>query len=413
MIKKIAAWWRSVAHVWVREVTLSFRDPGVIIFFLVVCAAYPVLYSLIYNPEVERDMPVVVIDNNRSHLSRELTRKLDATPEVAVVATAVDLNEAREMLNRKQCYGIVVIPQDFSSDIARGIQAHVVTYSDMSLMLRYKNLLMAITNVTQAMGAEMQSEALAAVAHVHGSIIESRQVPLSNTGMGIASAILLFVLPLVVQQSMILGIGMLHGGSIERRRRNGGRDPEAIDASVSATIIGKTLCHVVIYILPTVYALHFTPIFFDFPQNGDLFQIMLIALPFVIGVSLMGQVLQVLVNERESVFVLFAFSSVLFIFLSGASWPRYAMSPFWRAVGDCLPCMWMSNAYTAMQADGATLSQLGRSFAIMWIQVVVLYVLAYLVERFVSRVRYRAWQRRADSDPEALSRFDIVKNGVL
>ena len=245
-----------------------------------------------------------------------------------------------------------------------------------------------------------------------GNIIESRQVPVGNSAMGIASAVLLFILPLVLQQSMILGIAMLHGGSIERRRRNGGRDPMAVDACVSATIIGKTLCHQIIYVLPVIYVLHYVPLMFGFPQYGDFLHIACLAFPFIIAVSLMGQTLQAFVNERESVFLLFVFSSVVFVFLTGASWPRYLMSPLWYVVGDCVPGTWMSNAYVLMQSDGATLYHVSHQYWMMWLQVPVMFILAYLVERFINRRRYRSWIAASEDNPRILTRIDMAKNGV-
>ena len=287
---------------WWREFRLVLRDEGVVIFFFVLCAVYPILYSLIYNTEVLRDEHIAVVDDCRTQLSRELVRQLDATPEVKVVSYAANMQEARELMRRKECYSIVHIPRDFSSSVSRGTQGHVSVYSDMGLMLRYKNMLMAITEVTQSMGARVQENVLAPVSYGGVGLIENRQVPIGNTAMGLASAILLFILPLIIQQSMLLGIGMLHGGSIERRRKNRGYDPMAEPASVSSTIIGKMLCHQIVYVVPVVYVLHFTPMIFDFPQNADLLQSVALAVPFVIAVSFMGQTLQAFINERESVF---------------------------------------------------------------------------------------------------------------
>lgn len=388
------------------------RDEGVVIFFFVLCAVYPILYSLIYNTEVLRDEHIAVVDDCRTQLSRELVRQLDATPEVKVVSYAANMQEARELMRRKECYSIVHIPRDFSSSVSRGTQGHVSVYSDMGLMLRYKNMLMAITEVTQSMGARVQEDVLAPVSYGGVGLIENRQVPIGNTAMGLASAILLFILPLIIQQSMLLGIGMLHGGSIERRRKNRGYDPMAEPASVSSTIIGKMLCHQIVYVVPVVYVLHFTPMIFDFPQNADLLQSVALAVPFVIAVSFMGQTLQAFINERESVFLMLAFTSVIFVFLVGVSWPRYQMSRFWYTIGDCVPSTWMSNGYVLMQSTGASLNQISHYFVMLWLQCGVFFVLAYCVERFVSRPRYRRWQQKAEIDPDVLQRYDIVKNGV-
>ncbi len=406
-------WLLEVYRVWWREFRLVLRDEGVVIFFFAVCAVYPVLYSLIYNTEVERDEPIVVVDDCRTQLSRQLTRRLDATPEVSVVSIAANMQEARELMHRKKCYAIVYLPRDLSQAVGSQRQGHVSVYCDMSVMLRYKNMLMAVTNVTQAMGAETMHHAVEPVlGGAPATVVESRQVPIGNTGMGIASAILLFVLPLVLQQSMLLGIGMLHGGSIERRRRNRGYDPMEERACVSATLFGKMMCHQVVYVLPVIYVLYFTPMMFDFPQNAHLLHTLALAVPFIIAVSFMGQTLQAFVNERESVFLLFAFTSVIFVFLTGVSWPRFEMSRFWYTIGDCVPSTWMCNGYVLMQSTGATLAQIAHPLKMLWLQCGVMYVLAYCVERFVSRRRYRAWQQSSREDANALQRYDLVKNGI-
>ena len=405
-------WCIQVLRVCGRELLLVFRDEGVVIFFLVLNAVYPVLYALIYNPEVVRNERVVVVDDNRTHASRDLVRRLDATQEIAIAGYAANMQEAQEAMHRKDCYGILHVPRDFGQSVGLGEQAHVSLYCDMSVMMRYKAMFTALSNVTQAMGNERMAAVVEPVVNMGGAIVENHQVPVGNPAMGIASAVLLFILPLVLQQSMVLGIAMLHGGSIERRRRNGGRDPMAVEASPGATIVGKMMCHQIIYVLPVIYVLHYVPLMFGFPQYGNLLHIICLAVPFVIAVSFMGQTLSAFVNERESVFLLFVFSSVVFVFLTGVSWPRYLMSRLWWLVGDCVPATWMVNGYVLMQTNGATLYQAQHPYWMLWLQVPVMFILAYLVERYVNRRRYRSWIAASEDNPNILTRIELAKNGV-
>ena len=405
-------WFIQVLRVCGRELLLVFRDEGVVIFFLVLNAVYPVFYALIYNPEVVRDEAVVVVDDNRTAMSRDLIRRMDATQEVAIVGYAANMQEAQEAMHSKACYGILYVPRDFSQSVTRGDQGHVSLYCDMSVMMRYKAMFTALTNVTQAMGNERLTAIVEPVLNTSGSVIENHQVPVGNPAMGIASAVLLFILPLVLQQSMILGIAMLHGGGIERRRRNGGHDPMAIEASPGATIIGKMMCHQIVFVIPVIYVLHYVPLMFGFPQYGNFLHIICLAIPFVIAVSFMGQTLSAVVNERESVFLLFVFSSVIFVFLTGVSWPRYLMSRLWWLVGDCVPATWMSNGYVLMQSNGATLYQVQHQYWMLWLQLPVMFILAYVVERFINRRRYRSWIAASEDNPRILTRIDLAKNGV-
>lgn len=409
---RLFLWFIQVLRVCGRELMLVFRDQGVVIFFLVLNALYPVLYALIYNPEVVRDERVVVVDDNRTAMSRDLVRRMDATQEVAIAGYAANMQEAQEAMHRKACYGILYIPRDFAQSVGRGEQGHVSLYCDMSVMMRYKAMFTALTGVTQAMGGERLAAVVEPVISMSGAVVENRQVPVGNPAMGIASAVLLFILPLVLQQSMILGIAMLHGGSIERRRRNGGRDPLAVEASPGATIVGKMMCHQIIYVIPVIYVLHYVPLMFGFPQYGNLLHIICLAVPFIVGVSFMGQTLSAVVNERESVFLLFVFSSVVFVFLVGVSWPRYLMSRLWYVVGDCVPSTWMANGYVLMQTNGATLYQVQHHYWMLWLQLPVMFILAYVVERFINRRRYRSWIAASEDNPNVLTRIDLAKNGV-
>ena len=409
---RLFLWCIQVLKVCGRELMLVFRDQGVVIFFLVLNALYPVLYALIYNPEVVRDERVVVVDDNRTAMSRDLVRRMDATQEVAIAGYAANMQEAQEAMHRKACYGILYIPRDFAQSVGRGEQGNVSLYCDMSVMMRYKAMFTALTGVTQAMGGEKMAAVVEPVVSMSGAIVENRQVPVGNPAMGIASAVLLFILPLVLQQSMILGIAMLHGGSIERRRRNGGRDPLAVEASPGATIVGKMMCHQIIYVIPVIYVLHYVPLMFGFPQYGNLLHIICLAVPFIVGVSFMGQTLSAVVNERESVFLLFVFSSVVFVFLVGVSWPRYLMSRLWYVVGDCVPSTWMANGYVLMQTNGATLYQVQHHYWMLWLQLPVMFILAYVVERFINRRRYRSWIAASEDNPSILTRIDLAKNGV-
>ncbi|MBS7393891.1 MAG: hypothetical protein KIG90_05695, partial [Muribaculaceae bacterium] len=120
-------------------------------------------------------------------------------------------------------------------------------YADMGVLMRYKQMLSALTNVQMNVCSQLQNAKIGivsgTVAESDGGIIENRQVALGNVSMGIASAVLPCILVLVLQQSMILGICVLRGDGRERRLRNRGFDPLAIDTGVGATIIGKMLCH--------------------------------------------------------------------------------------------------------------------------------------------------------------------------
>lgn len=409
----VLRWLHDIFLVWKREFWLSFHDEGVLIFFLVLCLVYPILYALIYNTETARDVAVVVVDDDRSTDSREFVRMLDATPEVCVVQYVPSLEEARNCMYQKQCYGVIHMPAGFGKSIHRGEQTTVEAYCDMGVMIRYKQILTATTSVQLTMNSNLQHQLMSVVPiDVGGGTIDNEQVPLGNTGMGLASAVLPAIFILVLQQSMILGICMLHGGSRERRLHNQGVDPLEVPAGVAASILGKTLCYWMIYIIPTLYTLFIAPKFFDFPQVGHLRDILALALPFLLASSFMGQAMKVFANDRESTFIALVFTSLIFVFLSGISWPRMSMGSVWLIAGNFIPSTWAVNAYVQMQSNGASLYQQSTPYIMLWVLAGVMFVLAYLVERFLCRRRYRRMRHYAKRDPLALVREEYRRQAI-
>lgn len=386
LLNTISHWPKRLLRVAAHELKLVFKDEGVIIFFVLVCLIYPVLYSLVYNPEIPRNIKVLVVDDDRSAASREFVRALDATPEVWVRGYAASVQEARHAIGEHECYGIIHFPSNYSRNLGRGEQAHINVYCDMSALMHYRQIVVATTGVQQALSAHLQQAKMAVVPMtLGGGTIDNEQVALGNTGMGLASAVLPCILIVALQQSMLLGIGMLYGGVRDRRRRNGGIDPLNYRAPAGIAVLGRAIAHLLVYVVPTFYALLLVPKFFDFPQNGNMFDIIAMTLPYLLAASFMGQTFKVFVKGREATFLTLVFTSVVFVFLSGISWPRSSMSLLWLSLGNLIPSTWAVNAYIGLQTSGASLSAQAPSYSMLWLLVAFYYVAASIVEHYITR----------------------------
>lgn len=382
----------DIYYIWRKEYKMVFSDAGVLVFFFLLTLAYPLLYAAIYNPEVVRDVPIVVVDDNRSALSRQLVRNLDASPNVKVISYCANIAEARQMMMKTECYGILHIPQDFNTDIVRGTQGGVEFYSDMSLLINYKNFLMALTDVTMDLGGELRSAALPIGVSQSLTDIASNPIPYASITMynpesGFASFLIPAVLVLVLQQSIILGLGMLAGGIREDNTLHlyyDGR--EHVHNSVLHLIVGKALCYCSLYIFNIVYLFHFIPWLFGYPQLGNQWEIYTFALPLLLSSIFLGMTLSGLVREREASFLLFVFTSVIFIFLSGIVWPRYAMPAAWQWLGALVPSTWGVEGFVQMNTTGASLQQMTRPYVALWILTAIYSVTAYATYRhWISR----------------------------
>ena len=372
--------------VWRREYYLVFHDAGVMLFFFFLTVAYPLVYTFIYNPEIVENIPIAVVDNSRSEESRKLTRMIDATQGIEVWDYATNMEEAHRMENNHEVYGILEIPSDYARRIGRQEQGVVTFYCEMSLLLRYRTCLTALTDVQLAAGADIRQQTLDMIGlpaqEMGGMPIESEALMLGDPTQGFASFIMPGVLVLILQQSMLLGITMLAAGIKERRRRNGGIDPESIPAGPLTTIWGKTLCYITLYLPICVYVLDLVPIMFNLPHIGDFREMYLFIFPMLLATAFLGQTISVFVTERESSMLVIVFTSVVFLFISGLTWPRYAMNSLWTWVGDAIPATWGIEGFIRMNSNGGPLWEQSHPYMMLWLLCAIYMVTAWLVTHF-------------------------------
>lgn len=389
MLKGIKNIVRQLFDVYCREFKIVLHDQGIMLFFLFLPIAYPVIYSLIYNPEVVRDVRMVVVDHDRSQKSRELVRNIDATEEAWVIGYAADLPEARKAVNSHDCYAILEIPDGFGKKLVNGEQGNAVMYCESSLLLRYRGFLMASTNVMAAMGGELLSEKINEVAPLATTVVGGDLMPIEGVAMGnIESGFDSFIMPgvliLILHQCIILAMGMAGGTKREYPEKMGyisGRNRHG----VVVTMLGEMLCYTTILFIPIIFLVHYVPLMFAFPMENHIIDLLAFLLPMVLACYGLGFMVQGVMKERESVFVIWVVTSVMFLFLSGLTWPRYAMSDFWLCVSDLVPATWGVEGFIRMNTNGATIAQVGTDYKALWILAAVYLTLGYCVQRWVVR----------------------------
>ena len=370
-------------YVWKQELRNLFRDQGVLIFFVLVPLTYPLIYSFIYTNETVREVPAVVVDNSRSSLSREYLRKVDASPETSIVAHCADMEEARLMLKERKAYGIIYIPSGFSDDIVRGKQTQVSIFCDMSGLLYYKALLTANTNVSLAMNADIKMERAGNTTVRQDEItaypIEYEDIAIFNPTNGFAAFLIPAVLILIIQQTLLLGIGLAAGTAREQNRF---KDLVPINRHYNGTlriVMGKGLSYFMVYSLVAVYILCVVPRLFSLNQIAIPSVLALFALPYLTACIFFAMTASIAIRNRETCMLLFVFTSVPLLFLSGISWPGAAMPEFWRYFSYIFPSTFGINGYVRINSMGATLNEVAFEYQALWIQTGIYFLTTCLV----------------------------------
>lgn len=385
-MKKIKAFILGLFTAYCREFKLVLHDTGLLLFLLFLPLAYPVIYSLIYNPELVKEVPLVVVDNDRTSLSRELVRNIDACDEAWVKGYAADMGEAKRAMDSHKVFAILEIPEGFSKKVGRTEQATAVLYSDMSLLLRYRGFLMATTDVMMDMGSELMTQDVNRIAPLASTIAVNdpmpvEYIPMGNIRSGFDSFIMPGVLILILHQCIVLAIGMA-GGARRERAPIYGHCRHTGPRSVLAAMSGQMLCYFTLLGLPVIFLIHYVPMMFRFPMAGSIFEELAYLLPMTLGAFGIGYVFQAFVTERESVFVSWVVTSIMLLLLSGLIWPHYDMMGIWKALADILPSTWGVTGFIKMTSNGATISQIADEYIMLWILAAVWLLLGYLTQRF-------------------------------
>ncbi|WP_029686933.1 ABC transporter permease [Tatumella saanichensis] len=127
-MEKIKRGRRYFTRAFDREMRHAFRRPVVHWLTWVFPLLLFWLLSTNFSAGTLLNLPVAVVDNDHSQLSRELIRKLDASPHAALTEWPGGLVEAQQKLRSAKDYGILYIPADFESDMLAGRQPQVVFY---------------------------------------------------------------------------------------------------------------------------------------------------------------------------------------------------------------------------------------------------------------------------------------------
>lgn len=93
---------KDLFYIWWQELKAVVKDQGVLIFFILVPLGYPLLYTFIYTNETVREVPAAVVDNNRSSLSREYLRLVDAGADLEIVSHCSDMEESKNFIEERQ-----------------------------------------------------------------------------------------------------------------------------------------------------------------------------------------------------------------------------------------------------------------------------------------------------------------------
>jgi ABC-2 type transport system permease protein len=338
---------------------------------------YGAFYPQPYLGQVVRDIPIAVVDDDSSEVSRQLIQGLNAHEAVRVVARPSTLAEAQAMLARREVFGIVEIPAGTERDVMAGRKARVPAYVDSVYFLLYNRTVQGILESSGAVTADILSGEVrpdgslyrAALARLQPVDVLSQ--PLFNPTGGYASYVVPAAFMLILQQTLFMGVATL---GVARRR-----------TTTALAVLGQGLAHLLLVLPGAVLFLVVLPRIYGFSATRHLGDLLALVVPFILSVSFLGQFVSTWFRHRETAVLLFIATSLPLFFLVGVSWPVEAIPSWLRAASFVFPSTSAIDALVRVNQMDATLADVAMDWARLWILAALYLVLAAGVAKLSAR----------------------------
>ncbi|PTY00517.1 ABC transporter permease [Opitutus sp. ER46] len=298
-------------------------DAGARLLLVVAPILYSLFYPLPYLRELVRGVPVAVVDLDQSSLSRQLVRYTDAHETLRVAEHLDSIASAEAAVTAGRVRGYLVVPAKFRADVLRGREATVAFGGDATYFLQLKQVLTGFGEVTATLNAGTKIRQLAAggknldQARAAALPVTLRAHPVGNTREGYKAYLIPGVFLLILQQTLLLGVGLVRGSNHEQT----GGGPAATGAAVAGAVTAFTT----LYLLHAVFHLGLAAWIYDLPTRGHVGQLGLFLCPYVLACVLFAFALSGCCARRETSIHLFLITSIPFLFLAGMSWPVESM----------------------------------------------------------------------------------------
>lgn len=345
---------------------------------------YGILYNYMYSPNILEDVPVVVIDESRTSLSRHYTRLLDATPQVRVQGIVDGLPQARKRMRKGEVVGMVYLPTNFEEKVGMGEESVFISYNTSVSFLYYAALKEAYSGAMLALDDEVRPSQLVFLNRdVVTSVAQTQSIgvqgiAISNSNGGYASYLIPAVLMVIIFQTLLMVVSMRCGTEKEQgmqpllrvvRRSSSWRT--ALDM-----VIGKSVVYVSFYALFSVFLIGLLPLIFDLPHWASPLLLIQLMIPYLFATAFLGLACSPFFMDSDSPLLLIAFFSVGLLFLSGVSWPLELMPWPWRVLHCLLPAPVGVLAFVKANSMGADITEISREMLLLWGQCVVYFIVA-------------------------------------
>lgn len=393
---------KTVVRAAVAEFHALLKDRAALVVLIGSVLIYSFLYPTPYLNKVLKGVSLAVVDLDQSALSRKLTRFIDAHELTDVTKILPDPKQAADQVRAGEISGFVVIPNRFERDLLRGEHVTVGEYADASNLLTYRQLSTGVMAATRTLSGGIEIRRLTAkgtplsVARFGQGPVVFDMRSLDNVVEGYDAFIVPAVFLLILQQTLLIGIGM-HAGGAEEDGLTSRVALEKIKGHPAAVAFGRAGAYVGLYLVHLVYYFGvICPLHgFGGPPKAVL-RVLVFCFPFLLAVTFCGMALGRLWRRRETPLQILMFTSIPAAFLAGFAWPVEAIPNWLRIASAGIPSTPGIAGLVRLLRMNAALSDVAWEWGNLWVLAWLYFALAWAL----AAGEDRGGRRERDIDAE-------------
>jgi ABC-2 type transport system permease protein len=367
-------------NLFISEFKMIFNDKALLLTVFGGVLFYSFLYPLPYKNQLPRDQKIVVVDLDKSHISRKFIRMVDATPEIRVSRYANSIVEAQFAIIEEDEVGMVVIPEHFTRDIFLYKNPTLAYAGDASFFLIYSKVIQGLVAAGITLAAEVKivrklttGQAFATAKKQHTAVSLTLR-PVFNPAKGYMNYVVPAVFILILHQTLLVGIGLL--GGTQNEINLAGKPGYWLKVPSWKLIIVRVLIFLLIYLILALYYFGFCFEFYGISRLAKPLTLILLTIPFILATSFFGICISQYLPRRELATMLVLLSSLPIVFLAGFVWPSNMLPKPLLYFSQLIPAIPGIKAFLQLNQMGAEFHQIKNLWLQLWIQVVIYGMLA-------------------------------------
>lgn len=346
---------------------------------------YGVFYPQPYVGQLVKDVPVAVVDDDNTDVSRSIIQALDADEATEVALRPNTLEDAQAAVARREVFGILGIPAGTEREVLKGDKASLPAFVDSTYFLLYNRTFQGIQEAVGAVRADLVARSArpegslyrAALARI--SPVEVLAQPLFNPTGGYGSYIVPAAFLLILQQTLLMAVATIGGAAFQQGAAQARRQRGTFRA-----IVGQSLSHLLLALPGFALFLVALPRVYGFSASDHILDLLVLVIPFILSVSFLGQFVGIWFKRSETAVVILIAISLPIFFLVGVAWPIEAIPPLLRTASVILPSTSGIDALVRVNQMGASIADVWGDWLRLWILTGVYALFAIIAARIVT-----------------------------